>query len=602
MKQILITTPIEISYCKTDKPTFLGEWCKKKDQKKIWQNLDSYTHRHHWVDQNKLYSDREKVSLIYEKILKILSKKLNLYHKLNLDLKSWRIILGPWLTLYTVCIFDKWETLRIFFEKNIDDKEVYSYESNDEIFYNFGTEDFWKKATFNDLWQHKNFLRIIKSKYKDKIKINKIDNSSSFSPLKKETNNEKESNKNFSISPLQKVLLIFENFLSFFGLRFNKIIIESFNGPKSDLIKVLLKSKILPCFYLSSFKFKFFEPKNYINLDTRLTLFSDISEKLNDFEKYIFSSLITDLPIAYLEKFYEIDNLNKSINNLKKKSIFTMTSYAFNERFKIWLARMVKNGAKLNLVNHGGCFPYKVESFLDHDYKIADKCYTWFKPFRECQKQASAIQLLRSKNIIRAQDPQLCLIISCDVLRYPIKFQSCPYVEQSKDLFDDTCSIIKNLKMEVYKNVVYRCYSKGWGFDMPARFLETFKDLEVRDLEKKTIYEDLKNTKLVISTYPDTVTAESIMANIPTIITFSTKLYHLAPSMAPILETLKKNNIFFDNPESASNHINKIWNQPDDWWKNKSTQNAIGELKNYAFNVNKDWIDEWSKIFKGGLN
>ena len=65
-----------------------------------------------------------------------------------------------------------------------------------------------------------------------------------------------------------------------------------------------------------------------------------------------------------------------------------------------------------------------------------------------------------------------------------------------------------------------------WGFDMPTRFLEIFKDLEVRDLKKTTIYEDFKNTKLVISTYPDTVTTESIMANIPTVITFSTKLYH----------------------------------------------------------------------------
>ena len=50
-------------------------------------------------------------------------------------------------------------------------------------------------------------------------------------------------------------------------------------------------------------------------------------------------------------------------------------------------------------------------------------------------------------------------------------------------------------------------------------------------------------------------------------------------------------------------HKNKIWNQPEDWWKNKSlTQNAIKDLKNYAFYVKRDWVDEWSKIFKGGLN
>ena len=61
---------------------------------------------------------------MYEKILKILSNKLNLFHKVNLDLKSWRIILGPWLTFYTVCIFDKWETLRVLIKTQIIKKLI----------------------------------------------------------------------------------------------------------------------------------------------------------------------------------------------------------------------------------------------------------------------------------------------------------------------------------------------------------------------------------------------------------------------------------------------------------------------------------------------
>ena len=274
-----------------------------------------------------------------------------------------------------------------------------------------------------------------------------------------------------------------------------------------------------------------------------------------------------------------------------------MISYMTNERFKIWLARMVSNGAKLNTSFHGGCIPYKIDGFLDHSLKISDTNFCWFKSDNKKQKQASPVQLLKAKRIVR-KSKKLCLIISTDVLKYPIKFQSCPYAEQSKILFNDICSLVNNLKTDIYKNVAYRCRSDNWGYDMPLQFSETYKDLKIQEVNKTSLYEDLSNTKLLISAYPDTASAEGIISNIPTVITYPTQLYHPSDSIKPILEELKKNKIFFEDPIQASKHINEIWHNPEEWWNSELTRKSIIKLKDFAFNLKNDWGEEWSNIFR----
>ena len=37
---------------------------------------------------------------------------------------------------------------------------------------------------------------------------------------------------------------------------------------------------------------------------------------------------------------------------------------------------------------------------------------------------------------------------------------------------------------------------------------------------------------------------------------------------------MKSNQIIFDNPIDAANHINHIWNDIDKWWKKKEVINA----------------------------
>ena len=587
---ILVTTPI----IGTDEPNknyfLLGEWCKDLNAPYLEQNHNINTMKHHWTSSSKLFDDAIYLEKLYEKLLKIFVKKLNIYHKVNFSLPQWRIILGPWLSVYLSSMFDKWETLRVFFKKSQIDLSTYDFEYSNDILINYGTIDYITKVTDNDLWHHKNFMRIIDFQFKNKLLIKKIKQIKNFK--------EKEKKKEINLIEIFKLILhkfigFIDKPISFLALKFNTVIFESSYFSKFNLIKLFFRLSIIPAFYQNIFDEKKFKENKTINKNDREDFFSNTIDLVDDFEKYLFHALKEDFPISYFERFKEIDSKNSLINIIKKKMIITMTSHIGNERFKIWLSRMIVKGSKIYVAEHGGFLKFKINGFFEHELKICEKFLIWQKSEHKKEIQISPVQLLKVKKLKRNK-PQTLLIVNCETVKYPTKIQSWPYAEQYKDDFYDVCNFVKKLKPEVYKNVIYR--SNNFGYNTCLQFKKNFKDLKTHDSNKSKIYEDFKNSKIIVCNYPDTPLTEALVANIPTIVIFSKKLYQVSDQALVILNKLKENNIFFEDSLEASKHINDIWENPDKWWNSSSTQKTLKLLSDYAFNLRNDWIVEWSNF------
>ena len=91
----LISTSNEdkLNNCKT---VYLGNWCKTDSY--IIQDFPVVPY--HWDDRVKLENDNNYLNLFYEKILIILSKKLNNLHQKKHNKEYWRLVLGYWLFYY----------------------------------------------------------------------------------------------------------------------------------------------------------------------------------------------------------------------------------------------------------------------------------------------------------------------------------------------------------------------------------------------------------------------------------------------------------------------------------------------------------------------
>ena len=584
----LITTSIDKTLQK-ENLIFLGEWCKQTSLEKKIDNQNNNFLPHHWSDKEKLKRDYRYLTNLNNNLIKLFTQKLNKIHKSNYSEKSWRIILGSWLPLYLSTMYDRWESLRIFFDKYEKDIETHSYIIDENIFYNYGVLDFVEKVVQNDFWNHKNFIRIIDFQYKSKVNVHE-DKINIISDLSKKE--DFISQRSFLKSILRKIFVLTDNIFSFVGIRINKIVIENFYHRKTELIKILIGSKIFPAFYLNTFNENKYKKNLKIEEEERKKFFNSESYS-NDFEKYLFYAFVTDFPVAYLERFELLKKSNRKLNKLKKDKIFTKVSYIMNERFKLWLAEMVSNKTKLYVGQHGGCLNTKLNGFLGLDKKIADKVLTWNKTSKTNEIQISPIELFRFKKIKNKNQKNL-LIVNGETARYPCKIQSHPYAEEYKKSLAGTCKLIKKLKANIKDKIVYR--SNDLGYKTADQIKEKFNEVNTDVFQKTSMKDNLQYSRLAICTYPETAVSEIIFAGIPLIIFIPDNLYEFDDDSNEIVEMLKKSKIYFQDPIEAAKHINLIWEDPLKWWNEKNTVDSIKKLEKFAFSTREDWLSEWTNF------
>ena len=590
-KNFLLTTPLKIGFKKPLKKNFylLGEWCNLIS---LNNNLIFKVQRHHWTNFKKLKKDSVFIEKTYEKFLDNIYKELNKLHKKKKDKNYWRIIIGPWLSFYITTMYERWETLRIFFENNNKKFEIISNNKDNKCLINFNTIDFLTKAQSDHLWNHENYLRIIKFKYQNKVFETKY----KFSEGQKRKICKKLKTRSF----FSKIFYLIDYFLSLIALKYNNLILESFYFSKIDLIYLHLKLRLIPSFYKKTFSDLKFLNFNKLDKNKRLLICQKINFSKGSFFDYLIYSIRQDFPTCYVEKFQDFDNSIKGYIS-KKKKIFTMVSHFFNERFKFWVAEMVSKGSSLHIVHHGGSLPPKLSLFLNHNQKISKKILSWFNFKSKDFTQISPVQLKKYK-FLKQNVETKCLILSCETNRYPVRCQSWPYAEQYKLWFKEVCTLVENFKKDIYDNVTYRCISSENGYETIKQFEKKFKGLESTNTESSTLKEELTKTKIAICTYPDTPIADCITSNVPTIIIFSKKLYRLNDNTKKLIKNLEKNNIFFEDPILASKHINDIWENPQKWWQSKEIQSCVNQLRKKAFNLKDNWREEWSNYLKKEIN
>ena len=122
-KNFLITTGLIDTWEFNENNFLLGKWCEfyefdDFDKEKIPKKINITKNRYPWDDYEKRYRDYEYLKKKIEYLLEILSEKLSIIHNVNEDKEYWRVVIYNWLNQYTATIFDRWENVRIFFEKN----------------------------------------------------------------------------------------------------------------------------------------------------------------------------------------------------------------------------------------------------------------------------------------------------------------------------------------------------------------------------------------------------------------------------------------------------------------------------------------------------
>jgi len=601
-KNFLVTTGLVDSWEFEEKNFPLGKWCEfyelndfddEKFNEKILMKNNVIGNKYHWDNHEKKFKDYEYLNKKVEYLLKVISEKLSNIHNVSENKEYWKTIIFHWLNSYTSTIFDRWENIRTFFEKNNTEKFYSNFISLNYLDYIPKDYTSFVNNSQKHEWNHMIYLRIFNflniqnlSLIEKKIRINYLEKKVVTSDTIKELNSSKKP------SLVTRVIHMIDNVISKFAFSFNKIIIESFYFPKKEYLKICLRCKLIPTKYPNLFNFDIKE--NILPNNDKRTLLKNLLLRANgkdNFDKFLLQNLHKDIPMSYLENF---DSIKRKLlpYSRQKKIIFSMHSLATNDNFKIYIAETKKVGSKFTIAEHGGGITLKFNPMSDFFKKASDKMITWGNTIQNKVRTnlSPTLPIIKSKKSKIGND---CIIIFSEGVKYTVKSFSGPELNESFNLFNEIVQFVNKLNPEIKSKIKFR--SKGnFSFNSEKKFSEMFgKKSIVQHSIENSFDKAILNCKLIIATYPQTSFSESMYFNTPTIL-INKDFWQFSKTGFDTFNDLKENKIAFKDIYEAKNHINKHWSDLDLWWKSEKVQLARKRFLKNFFNVKPNWYREWS--------
>ena len=110
----------------------------------------------------------------------------------------------------------------------------------------------------------------------------------------------------------------------------------------------------------------------------------------------------------------------------------------------------------------------------------------------------------------------------------------------------------------------------------------------------------LYKSKIVVCSYPETPLYEGMLTG-PTILLYKFNSDLIDEKFQKIFNELVKHKIAFSNAEEASLHINKIWDNVDEWWNSKYVKSTVSDFMYQTCQTSSNSINIWVKFLKDAI-
>jgi putative transferase (TIGR04331 family) len=574
VSRFLITTPQKNTWKSSEPILFLGEWCKLYKKKEYWDNLDFKTKDYHWNDRDKLYKDYLYLEQLYEKVIISCSDSLNQFHKVNYSTRYWKILIGPWLFHFIQILFDRWQMVKSLEGDSINGTIVLSGLNNSMVPINMME---FIKLYSGDLWNHWIFGEIIK--YTGKIPITKV-------PY---IHNDEQ---NISSLKPNKIKQLVKKFIKKYSFKTqkNKYFFYGSSFSKTKQMTLELSLKQIPSFY----DFSENENEEDDNFEKNRSLFDVDFYEVDEFESFLSKFIPSQMPKYYLEGFNDLNSqCKKRYWPTNPKCIITSSAIINSDIFKFWVAEKTEQGSKLVISQHGGHYGVgKWSAGENHEISISDSFLSW--GWREKGVHPMSSAKLMSFKYKKLPEKKSDILIALGLTqRYSYWLYSIPVSSQWTEYFDDQTEFIDSLPSNIKDYIKVRLSPSDFDWSHKERLLDKFPSLKF-DNTKNSFQLSVSNSKIFVGTYNATTFLETFSANIPTIIFWNPLHSEIRQSAKPYFEILHQVGIMHYSPESAARHLTQVWNNIDEWWNLKETQNARLVFAEQYAKTSSNWKNEWT--------
>ena len=492
-QKVLITTA---NYSFTKSPVlFLGNWCLNSQNKHVWSkmNYEVLDKKFFSIKNNLKINDYSKK--IYETLLKELSIELNNKHQVNWPLKSWRIVVGPWLYRYVSCLNIKIELIKEAKRENIN----LLIESDDNInslsLASYDLKDFSDKM-LTDKYNKYLFIKIFK--LLENNQVNDLNNIDNILLQNKE-------NSKISLLDLfkNKFLKIIESTLC----KKNKFIFyKIYLGNIVTTLKLCLKSNEVP------FKYNIGEKKFFFNFDSNLRKkFLKLSKnKSNDNEKIIRYFLTESLPTIYFEGFEKmISYLKKSFLPTRKIDFIYTCNLLSDTPFKFWTGKKVSEGTKIIHGQHGGNTNFSKDSFKnEHEMDISEHYISWGWENDNPKVKKGYCSAVISKDVYKKKKPNSKILLVLPPIYHYHFYNKISFFNELSLGEKETVLASSKLNLnfienntEIKNDLYIRLHPNDYRTETPFKTILTKKFKNLQYDTSKDLLKTFKNYELIIFGY-----------------------------------------------------------------------------------------------------
>ena len=556
---ILATTAIKDYWGDSKELLLAGEWCKLGNDRYL-VNRNYKIVGYPWNDRKRLYSAYVYTKLKYKIILPILVDWLNCYHNKSYSVKYWDIRLGLWLRYYIQILYDHYNVIKDALEYKKGLKTIITKEIN--IIPNDFNE-FFGLYTTDHLYNFNLFCQIIEICF-EKSKIICVDvKKSSLKDVI--VNNQKVMSRLNKIGLRIPIFKSIDNNLCYYapGYNFSR---EAVNALTNCMVPTIGVG-------------------NEINVDNIEINYNERKTELNipieeEFDEIISKTIKKHIPKTYLECDNNFELYFSHKFKKPPKYFITGNPIIGNENLKTIIALACEESkTKLVLHQHGGQYgAAKIYPLEDHETSISDYYLTWgWKSSKENIKPHNSIIHFKKRKI--SLKKQRILILSVSSPPYTKYFYSAPLSSQITGEFQMLIKALDGVKLKIRKNTYFRLKKEyGWGENKMIK--STFPEIQLETTKKK-LSKSLSSTSLCIVTYNATVLLESFSMNVPTLLFWKKEYREIRDDAVKYYNMLENIGILHFEPESFSEKINDIADEPVKWWSETNVQTAKDEFLSY---------------------
>ena len=574
--KIFISTIFDYQYVKNKKQkiyaTDFNYYNNKLQKDKIIKN--------EWEDHKILEKDFIKLNKTIKKLENIFSKQLSKLHQ-NLDPFIFKKIINVWLIHYVQSYYFKWRVVDKLLkqEKKIEFTQIDVKNLKNEI---IDTKDYLLRLRSSDYYNYHCYFKILEY-------LKKKDHKNIFFKKKKI---DFEVTKNNKFHFFGKIQFFLKSYVGQFLLQKKKIFfLESQNKFFFFRISKLFKQIPFKGIYLFNWNvFKEFNLKE--NLDIKILTLNNIDLKkikLDHFEKFLVKNFHSELPICYTKNFKSMKNYLDQIN-INPKLIFTFFGHIYNELFKLWIMLKKKRYKNLYVIEHGG-HHQKIRTTNKYEFQIGNKFISWPKMNVKNSVSLPPVNYFKVNTKYKRQKNFL-IYVPIQKHRYISRINHGPQSNSQNYSLNNIPIFKKILQKNIFDNFLFS--AKQQIDHNQKNYLENFIDKK-NILKPQQFRELLPNSKLVVCSYPQTAFIDSIIQK-PTILVYKKNLWPYIEDFKKVYELMEENQIIFEDAKKASEHINKIWNNPLSWWLKKDVQKARKQFLKKLNIVDNDerYIKRWT--------